>query len=262
MSTKIAGTSNKRSKWLRLVAWAGVLSGALATGYFGLIGQRGAETTLGLFEDPVQLHAIPDGALRSETYSLGDTGVVIPRPLRDIPPPPSTDSPQYAEKFDRWLSSMQGVRAGGASVSFVVERTAPDAAYITDVRVRVLKRDEPLAGTHIAPNGAGGVNVRTALFDLDSPKQDPQLLPSDSTGEKWSFPLRVQRGDEEFFSVWAYSSTDYVSWVVELDYVVDGKQSTTTIDDDGQPFSSTATTATTESTRLPLTGEPWPPPAL
>jgi hypothetical protein len=142
---------------------------------------------------------------------------------------PSGDDPA---KLRQWAESLGGVYAEVLGVSFAIQADTPDAAVLTDLKINVVKRNKPLAGTWILPANIGGsMTNRRMIVNLD---QDP---PSVQKEGGWDFPLSVSSENPEFFSIQTMTTKCDCSWTFTLFYTdAGGHRSERTIDDDGKPF--------------------------
>jgi hypothetical protein len=111
-----------------------------------------------------------------------------------------------------------------------------------------------MAGTWIAPNGAGPQPVRQLYADLDT--TPPKLTMSGG----WDFPLRVSEADPEAFLVTARTKACRCFWTIELDVQLpDGQSRIVTVDNKGAPFELTSSANTSAKTLFPSSdSDPWP----
>lgn len=202
----------------------------------------------------VTVEQLPAGTLASKSFS-GGGGVVVPLPLNQIPRPPDE-----LDEYKAWTRRVHANDAFASIVELAATSDKSDPVLLTDVRVIVLSREEPLKGTYLAPSGAGALDARVLSFDLDNESPTPEILENVVTGAKWHFPLSVSQGDAEYLLVLGTTRSRSVKWVLEVSYVSGGTAQVVRIDDHGEPFSTTATTKATEHSRLPAYGERiWPP---
>lgn len=232
----------------------------------GVLGDVGARSVDAIFgEDSpkpaeLELQRLPQGTLAQN--HVGGDGVVVPAPLEDIPRPPPRDEvadrPSMDAEFDRWVREVDAADAYTTSVDFVAQYTSDDPLLITDIRPVVVERRAPIEGTQVAPYGGTGVDARLISFNLDDDNAQP-TQENPISGEQWRFPLRIAKGDDEFFSIIGRTEAHDVTWFLEIDYVLGGEELTARVDNDGQPFRTSATTAVDQQVYFPTAQDPWPP---
>lgn len=178
--------------------------------------------------------------------------LILPRSINEIDrPPPASDQAAFTE----WSEDNDAVYADNMSVGFTATSDQASPTIITNVRVEVVRREPPLAGTWVVPDGAGPQGERIILANLDA---DPPTATLDGTFE---FPLRVNDEDTELFSIRARATNCHCFWRIELDVIDNdsGETRTLTVDDHGQPFEVTGTVNATQRTYLPSSaGDSWP----
>jgi hypothetical protein len=182
--------------------------------------------------------------------------VVLPLPLEKIPRPPSTAG-EGSQKFLVWARNLGGADAESTGVSFVLRSDMTAPVIVANVRVVVQQRSPAMRGTWLDTGQAGDLYNRVLEVDLD---RDPPIVERISEGDSgWNFPLKVSVQDPELFTVIASADESLCVWTLEVDYVVDGKRHTLTIDNDGQPFRTTGIKNVTAKHRVPRTdADPWP----
>jgi hypothetical protein len=181
--------------------------------------------------------------------------LVIPTRVNDLDRPPLIAGAD-TKTFDEWAEKHGAVFAESMMVSFVARSESTQPTIITDARVEVVKRQAPLQGTWIVPDGAGTQPVRQLYADLN---KDPPTITLDPS---WQFPLRVSDSDPELFTVNARSRNCYCSWRIVLSALLpDGESVEVVVDNNGRPFEVTSTGNTTDKTYLPrFDGDIWPRP--
>ncbi|MET8141759.1 hypothetical protein ABZU32_15750 [Sphaerisporangium sp. NPDC005288] len=188
--------------------------------------------------------------------------VVSDRAPRDMPP--------FDEgSWDDWRRETRGVDHGLTHVELTLQGRSAEATVLQGMRVRVVKRAGPAAGSVYA--GVSEVTCNTSdqaqrnlYADLDTgdritpmPAYDgrsPSAKPANGTsepgdhqaarenerGEILSFPYRITDSDPEVIDVGVETGDCDCSWVLELDWAGGGESGTVTIDDGGRPFRTTA----------------------
>lgn len=153
---------------------------------------------------------------------------------------------------------MNGVHAESTAVDFLATYEGPGPVIVRDIRAVVVARSGPLRGALIKPYGGDGLDARLLAFDLDGRRPRVVVQENPITGESWQFPLRVSKGNDEFFQVIGRTLQGQVTWYIEVDYVVDGELATARVDDDGEPFRTSATSSVVEESYFPEATDPWP----
>lgn len=209
---------------------------------------RGLRSTLGaiLFpQDPVEVAVVrPPVSWYAQTNDPAGPVFVIPRPLRDIPPPPVEFQARHA-----WAAGLGGADAGSTLVEILVTGRDGDAVVLNDLRVVVLDRRPALRGTLVRHSpGGDAMFVRTLRVDLDveppivTPGQDHRyevIIEGTRPEEPVRFPFRVSESVPEVFSVVGTTTRQLVEWVIEIDVLESGGVRTVVVDDNGHPFVTT-----------------------
>lgn len=254
----------RRSPLAAIAAIAGVL--ALTSLVFaGIEYLRSDEIEIQRLPDPAvvdpQLSTTPQGSSTKQPWEtvvgqLTAPTFILPERLKNIPRPPEIAG-SGSQEFQTWALQRGGVYANGMGISFSVRGATPDLSVIRNVKVRVVKRGAPIAGTWILPGGAGGEPSRILLVDLD---QDPPTASRQGFDGEWRFPLSVSSEDLEIFAVVVQTKTCDCEWVVDIDYVdSDGDVQRATVDNDGSPFHVTSSANATAEAYAPQTeSDPWP----
>ncbi|MFG2740138.1 helix-turn-helix domain-containing protein [Streptomyces chartreusis] len=164
---------------------------------------------------------------------------VIDKPPQQVPPPPN---PQDAAA---WAATMGAVHGKQTLVRITVQGKSSTAVVLEALRVRVVGRSAPMAGTNYAmDNGCGGA-LTPRYFDVDLDKDRPVARPADGndsgvTIPAMRLPYRVSAEDPEVLLIDARTVTCDCSWYLELDWSSQGRTGTVRIDDRGRPFRTTA----------------------
>jgi hypothetical protein len=260
-----AKARHRRRRTLTALISAGAVSALTLTlgGFFGDVGGRVSGLVFeGETPTPsptLEVQRLPSGTLRP-TVNVG-VGVITPRDLTEIPRPPARNggtTPPYDSRFKEWLQEVDGVHAESTAIDFLAAYEGPGPVIIRDIRAVVVDRSGPLSGTLVRPVGGDGLDAKLLVFNLDGRQPKIEVQENPVTGEKWQFPLRVSQGNDEFFQVIGRTLEDEVTWYVEVDYVLDGELATARVDDDGEPFRTSATSAVTDESYFPESADPWP----
>lgn len=167
---------------------------------------------------------------------------VIPRPIQRISAPPWGSRLCYGRYG--WAHALGGVDTANR-VRVTLQGRGAAQVLISNFRVKAVGQRAPMRGSTITcpePGGpSAGVPVRELSVDLD--QSPPTWSHEDPTshGTGTTFAFTVSGGQTEVFDISASSESHLVEWIAEFTLVVDGKQETVTVDDNGKPFVTTAT---------------------
>ena len=164
---------------------------------------------------------------------------VIDKPPQQVAPPPN---PQDAAT---WAGAENAVHGRQTLVRITVQGRSSTAVVLEALRVRVVGRSAPMAGTNYAmDNGCGGA-LTPRYFDVDLDKGRPVARPADGndsgvTIPAMRLPYRVSAEDPEVLLIDARTVACDCSWYLELDWSSQGRTGTVRVDDHGRPFRTTA----------------------
>ncbi|MFJ8629502.1 helix-turn-helix domain-containing protein [Streptomyces sp. NPDC093568] len=163
---------------------------------------------------------------------------VITRPPQQVPPPPN---PQDAAT---WAASENAVHGEQTMVEITVQGRSSTAVVLEALRVRVVGRSAPLAGTNYAMDQGCGGALTPRYFDVDLDKDRPIARPADGNDSGVTIPAvrmpyRVSAEDPEVLLVDAQTRNCDCSWYLELDWSSQGRTGTVRVDDHGRPFRTT-----------------------
>jgi len=192
-------------------------------------------------EAPLVTADIADG-------NCGNAGWITPMSLEDVAAlPPKPEDVGWMD----WPPTAQGAAAGTELVTLSVQGSGSAQVTLTDIRLRVVDRSAPLAGTALAGGCGEEGAYRLLRADLD---QDPPRMSAESNGDTnppagtpaWAttparFPYRVSMSDTETFAIYADATQSDVRWVIDVDWSSGDRSETLTVDDDGQPFRTSGT---------------------
>ncbi|KOG32508.1 DNA-binding protein [Streptomyces resistomycificus] len=160
---------------------------------------------------------------------------VIAKPPAQVPPPPV---PQYAAT---WATTQNAVHGKDTNVRITVQGRTSTAVVLEALRVRVVGRADPAAGTaYSMDHGCGGA-VTPRYFDVDLDIDRPIARPvaGSDMGEPipaMRLPYRVSAQDPEVLLVTAATEGCDCRWYLELDWSSQGRTGTVRVDDHGRPF--------------------------
>jgi len=163
---------------------------------------------------------------------------VIDKPPAQVPPPP------MEQDAGAWAAT-QGAVSGRQLVRISVQGRSSTAVVLEALRVRIVSRGNPAAGSAYAMDqGCGGeLTPRrfTVNLDIDRPIARPKDgADSERTIPAVHFPYRVSAEDPEVLLVDAATQTYDARWYLELDWSSQGRTGTIRIDDHGRPFHTTS----------------------
>ena len=250
------------SKKLRALVIAGLVAalGGIAGGFLSAVGAAGfgfidggsdpVSVTGGSSTPTPKLDLLPPGTISRS--SIGGDGVVVPEMINKIPRPPLSDEALLA-----WKAEVGAVDAYSTTVEFGATYLGDEPVIITDVRPIVTRHGDPVRGVQIRPQGGGGLSSRILTYDLD-PTPTLVAQENDVSGKRWHFPLQISRGDSEFFVFIGRSSRGLVEWHIVVEFIYNGHQQSARIDNHGEPFRTTGTSAASQSLYFPDEEDRWP----
>jgi hypothetical protein len=145
-----------------------------------------------------------------------------------------------------WLASQGGVDVGWSYVRVAVEGRRNSTVRIVNMRAVVTSRDEPFNGISVLLSSQGQIGVRVVSLDLDEPEAIARRR--DETGNQGEPYFRdrvvtLNEGEVEIFEVEGTTIQCYCEWVIELELLVDGEEQILRVDNNGEPFRTTAEAA-------------------
>jgi Helix-turn-helix domain len=178
----------------------------------------------------------------SQVWDMGCShDYVIGKPPAQVPPPP------VQQDAGVWAATQGAVHGRQTTVQVSVQGRSSTAVVLEALRVRIVSRGKPLAGSAYAMDqGCGGDLVPrrfTVNLDADRPIARPEDG-ADSAERQHAvpavhFPYRVSAEDPEVLLVDATTRTFDARWYLELDWSSQGRTGTVRIDDHGRPFRTT-----------------------
>jgi hypothetical protein len=193
---------------------------------------------------PIQLTVSP-GTVSYARRHIGMPEYVIPRPIQEIPVPPSQE--RYIEDRDEWTRALRGVDANRTSVEVTVIGRSPVPVILHELKIEVLEKKPPLEGSHITYGPIGdGAFVRWLSIDLDGSSPavtesiDQRFLVEEGEEKPIHFPYRVSNTEPEIFFIMATTTRYDCRWTAELIWTAGGRRGSTAINDNGKPFRTTS----------------------
>jgi hypothetical protein len=191
----------------------------------------------GFGPDSIQVEVLMDPELIDTVDEFHNPEFIVQRPIAEVGPPPNGDDEQGRY---RWAKEMGGVDALGTALRLVIRGRSEAPVTLHNLKVEVVGRRPPLAGTLLTYSGQGaGQAVR--YFEIDLDEQSPTVAYVDRSGAKEvPFPYRISQTEQEIFDIYASTLRNYVQWRLHLAYTDEEGSRTFVIDDGGEPFETTA----------------------
>lgn len=166
-------------------------------------------------------------------------GWVIDQPLAQLPP-----RPRSYEGLSDWAREVGGIPADDLDVYMTVQGRSEAQVTLTNLRVRVTERRRNTHSVHVNINEGGPDAYRWVRVDLDTdpPKLSDELFDSPLNNapaherRPIRFPYEVSISDAETFLIKALANGCDCSFLIELDWMAEGKIGTVVVDDAGRPF--------------------------
>jgi len=146
----------------------------------------------------------------------------------------------------RWVKDHHATDANRTFREFVIQGKSGETVVIRAIHVLVLSRQgAPESGTHVSlQTGCGaGPHPFQVSVNLDMLTPIAQIQGGDASNPQ---PLKtidyvVTESSPDIIDLAATTQTSDVTWELQLDYASGGRSGTTTLDDGGHPFHTTAT---------------------
>ncbi|OHV33169.1 hypothetical protein CC117_23635 [Parafrankia colletiae] len=164
---------------------------------------------------------------------------------------PPSSAPLISEQtvggWRDWAPGRSGADASPGDVRITVQGTTEAQVILTDLKVRVVRRDPPLAGRTLQAPCGGSSAYRWLHVDLDAePPRAVYVEDSESVDgepdenlQPIEFPYEVSLTDAEVFLIMATTEECDCRWTVELSWSSQSRTGTISIGDDGEPFRTT-----------------------
>jgi hypothetical protein len=136
-----------------------------------------------------------------------------------------------------------GIDAGRTHLKISIEGLNRTPVLIESMRARVEDRREPIDDTLVACALEGVTGVIGIGFDLDEQPSLARSIKKDGGLGRPFFEhssITVAEGEILPLAVTAFAEQCFCQWRIEIDAVVEGERQTFVIDDNGQPFQTTA----------------------
>ncbi|OKK22875.1 DNA-binding protein [Streptomyces sp. CB00455] len=160
---------------------------------------------------------------------------VIAKPPAQVPAPP------VEQDAGAWAATQGAVHGQQTRVQISVQGRSSTAVVLEALRVRMVSRDTPAAGSAYAMGQGCGGDLTPRRFTVNLDIDRPVAGPKDGSDVERTipavhFPYRVSAEDPEVLLVDATTQTYDARWYLELDWSSQGRTGTIRIDDHGRPF--------------------------
>lgn len=190
---------------------------------------KGARSEISPPAEPIAL-SVETNPAGTGAFADSPVTLVLPRRARIRGDPgPGCDG------FRPWARAHGGVDAGATKLVLVVQGNVDEAVMISRIRATVLSRLSPLRGNGVECPPAGAAQFRALGLDLD--REPPRVTYRSGGGAPFGFTLA--NGETETFNVVATATRARYRWIMDMDFVVDGRKQSLRIDDDGRAFETT-----------------------
>ncbi|MFD3722270.1 helix-turn-helix domain-containing protein [Streptomyces sp. NPDC058674] len=168
-----------------------------------------------------------------------DHDYVVDRPPAQVPPPP------VQQDAGVWAATQDAVHGRQTRVRISLQGRSSTAVVLEALRVRIVSRGNPVAGSAYAMDQGCGSDLTPRRFTVDLDIDRPIASPRDGADSAHTlpavqFPYRVSAEDPEVLLVAATTQTYDARWYLELDWSSQGRTGTIRIDDNGRPFHTTS----------------------
>jgi hypothetical protein len=235
---------------------AGATAGALAAilgllAFFGLevpkLNPSGSPSATSAAGSPLVVDVIAEPGTWLESSPYGPWPLIPDSGSETSDVPTAVLSDQDPGAFHRWAANHDAIDAHHSMFRIVLRSTGEDAVLVTGLRIRILRRIDPVGGWYTREGACGTVPVRSARVDLDATPPKVLFYGADQRHPERAskaLTLELRKGrPPEVLEVFATTERYAVTWNAELTYqVIGAPQRAVRIDNDGQPFRVTAVT--------------------
>jgi hypothetical protein len=184
--------------------------------------------------DPV-VFSIEENPAKIPTFNDFGEELVVPTGVTIVGGPG-----RACRDFHPWGTQLGGVPARVAYLRLVVQGQEARSIVLTGMRAKIVEREPPLQGTQLACPSAGEAEIRSIDIDLDEPSPEAQYKTPEGTKP---FGFTIAKNETEIFDIRVTTEKCYCSWFLELELIIDGHKRVHTIGSQGDPFRTTASTA-------------------
>ncbi|WP_217240176.1 helix-turn-helix transcriptional regulator [Streptomyces sp. AC555_RSS877] len=160
-------------------------------------------------------------------------------------PPTQVPSPPVEQDAGAWAATQGALHGRQTRVQISVQGRSSTAVVLKALRVRIVSRGNPAAGSAYAMDQGCGSDLTPRRFTVNLDADRPIARPKDGADSGHTipavhFPYLVSAQDPEVLLVAATTQTYDARWYLELDWSSQGRTGTIRIDDDGRPFRTTS----------------------
>ncbi|WUL58989.1 helix-turn-helix domain-containing protein [Streptomyces sp. NBC_00344] len=182
---------------------------------------------------------------------------LVNRQPSKVPPPPAEQDAKG------WADALGGVSSGGARIELAVQGKSADVVVLQALHIRVVGRHAPLAWASYAMGDGCGGGLVPAAFDVNLDAGTPLAratagVQGDRRIPATDFPYQVSATDPQVLEVNAHTSSQDVSWYLELQWSSGSRHGTLRLDDHGRPFRASGAKGRPQYVH-PLGGDAWEP---
>lgn len=164
--------------------------------------------------------------------------------LPNDPPPGELPPDSSCQQVRSWAMRRGAIDGGRTHLKISIEGLNDTPVLIESMRARVESRMEPISNTLVSCLIEGEIGIIGIGFNLDEQPSLARAL-SGETGELGGpyfegSNISVAEGEVLAMAVTAFAEQCFCEWRIEINAVVEGEQQTFILDDNGQPFLTTA----------------------
>jgi hypothetical protein len=233
--TSEAGPIGRLAAWVKSHRLLSVAVGALVTASVGLVVDRFGP---GILEDLTGEPPLRITVQEAPASYYEGNAAALPTGL----PGSKAGYRGSCEDILRRLDEEGAVDVGESYLRVSVQGLHDSPVVIQDISARIVRRHEPIAHTIVSCPLEGQIDVISLGFDLDEPEPMARQYENDEFGAPYfgASAIRVDRGEPIEIDVIAVTEKCYCEWTMELVAIVDGEEETFVLDDNGQPFRTSA----------------------
>jgi hypothetical protein len=230
--------AKKAASWLASTFLVGIVLSATGSQAIAYFFPEWIDTLIR--RGPVQVMSGYDSSWYGDGWSLA-----LDTPLDEsvIPPKDATFGDVRA-----WVLDQGGVDVGETHIKATLTGRRARTVAIIGASAKVLKRETPWTETVVNWDSAGAADVIGLYFNLDDPNPIARVLDIDAMYNEDYTPepyfrdslIELDRGELVVLEIVGHTRSCYCEWVVELELQVDGRVETLELNDQGQPFKTSA----------------------
>lgn len=252
----MASQNDKGNWWKRYRGWVGtVLTSAVVIPLVAWFATRAGEKATEFVSPEPYLAAsvhIPSPAGSCD----GGEGWVFTKDLQHLPPPPKELI--RGDDADAWAAANGGIPASGNYIDVTLQGLKGHTVVVRDITVDVVSRQATPPNTTYSKvayvGGCGGLIPYRFELNLDkhpvtiTARADETAgdLPENMRNRPVDLPHAVSGSEPEVWHLAAMTRDCICEWTATLNWVSDGKEGHTVINDNGRPFRVASAKGATE----------------